>query len=139
MTDSSADIQCADLRYVNNIADNVGFSRILFIGCELENRLNQYCLSTPLRPADFWNERSSIPMRLGGSSFTPVTSEDRKSLLFADVPADAANVWIERTKDGKYIVNFTRSWSRCMKALIRLLTSGIYHGLIQTRITNQSR
>ena len=106
VTDSTTDIQCADLRYINSIDNNIDFNRIFFIGCELENRLNQYSLSTPLRPADFWNEKSSIPMRLGGSSYTPVTSEDRKSLLFADVPADAANVWIERTKDGKYIVNY---------------------------------
>ena len=125
VTDSSADIQCADLRYVNNIADNVGFSKILFIGCELENRLNQYCLSTPLRPADFWNERSSIPMRLGGSSFTPVTSEDRKSLLFADVPADAANVWIERTKDGKYIVNYNFNIYKKLESLYESLDKTI--------------
>lgn len=106
VTDKTTDIQCADLRYINSIDNNLDFNRIFFIGCELENRLNQYSLSTPLLPADFWNERSSIPMRLGGSSFTPVTSEDRKSTLFSDVPEDAANVWIERTKDGKYIVNF---------------------------------
>ena len=45
-------------------------------------------------------------MRLGGSSFTFITKEDRKSALFADVPSDAANVWIERNKYGKYIVNY---------------------------------
>lgn len=106
VTDKTTDIQCADLRYINSIDNNLDFNRIFFIGCELENRLNQYSLSTPLLPADFWNERSSIPMRLGGSSFTPVTSEDRKSTLFSDVPKDAANVWIERTKEGKYIVNY---------------------------------
>ena len=106
VTDKTTDIQCADLRYINSIDNNLDFNRIFFIGCELENRLNQYSLSTPLLPADFWNEKSSIPMRLGGSSFTSVTSEDRKSNLFSDVPEDAANVWIERTKDGKYIVNF---------------------------------
>ena len=106
VTDKTTDIQCADLRYINSIDNNLDFNRIFFIGCELENRLNQYSLSTPLLPADFWNEGSSIPMRLGGSSFTPVTSEDRKSLLFSDVPNDAANVWIERTKDGKFIINY---------------------------------
>lgn len=125
VTDSSADIQCADLRYINNIADSIGFNRILFIGFELENRLNQYSLSTPLRPADFWNERSSIPMRLGGSSFTPVTSEDRKSALFTDVPSDAANVWIERTKDGKYIVNYNFNIYKKLESLYENIGSDI--------------
>lgn len=123
VTASTTDIQCADLRYINIIDNSIDFKRIFFIGCELENRLNQYSLSTPLRPADFWNEKSSIPMRLGGSSYTPVTSEDRKSLLFADVPADAANVWIERTKDGKYIVNYNFNIYKKLESLHENLDS----------------
>ncbi len=106
VSDSSAKIQCADLRIIGDTNKCYDFDKVFLVGCELENRLNQYALPTPLRPADFWSENSSIPMRLGGSSYTSVTSEDRKSTLFADVPADAANVWIERTKDGKYIVNY---------------------------------
>ena len=125
VSDSTTNIQCADLRYINSINDKIDFRRILFIGCELENRINQYSLSTPLRPADFWNEKSSIPMRLGGSSYTPITSEDRKSLLFADVPADAANVWIERTKDGKYIVNYNFNIYKKLEYLYENLGSDI--------------
>ena len=98
-------IHCADLRFINSSEDVASYKKIFFVGCELENRLNQYTLSQ-LNPADFWQECSSIPMRLGGSSFTTITSEDRKLSLFSDVPEDAANVWIERTKGGKYMVNY---------------------------------
>lgn len=106
VSETHKNIQCADLRIINSWDELFNCSKVFFIGCELENRLNQYALSTPLSPADFWQERSSIPMRLGGSSFTFITKEDRKSALFADVPSDAANVWIERNKYGKYIVNY---------------------------------
>ena len=106
MSETHENIQCADLRIINSWDEHFNSSKVFFIGCELENRLNQYALSTPLSPADFWQERSSIPMRLGGSSFTFITKEDRKSALFAGVPSDAANVWIERNKYGKYIVNY---------------------------------
>ena len=95
VSETHKNIQCADLRIINSWDELFNCSKVFFIGCELENRLNQYALSTPLSPADFWQERSSIPMRLGGSSFTFITKEDRKSALFADVPSDAANVWIE--------------------------------------------
>lgn len=106
VSDAQENIQCADLRIVNSWDDKFNYSKVFFIGCELENRINQYTLSTPLSPADFWQERSSIPMRLGGSSYTFITKEDRKSALFADVPSEAANVWIERNRYGKYIVNY---------------------------------
>ena len=106
VSDTSSHIQCADLRILNSWNNDYNYKKVFFIGCELENRLNQYTTSTPLSPADFWQERSSIPMRLGGSSYTFITKEDRQSPLFADVPSNAANVWIERNKYGKYIVNY---------------------------------
>ena len=118
VSESTSNIQCADLRFIDHPDENIEFSRLYFIGCELENRLNQYALSTPLRPSDFWNENSSIPMRLGGSSFTLVTSDDRKSALFADVPKDALNVWIERTIDGKYVVNYNFNVVNKLESLI---------------------
>lgn len=118
VSESTSNIQCADLRFIDHPDENIEFSRLYFIGCELENRLNQYALSTPLRPSDFWNENSSIPMRLGGSSFALVTSDDRKSALFADVPKDALNVWIERTIDGKYVVNYNFNVVNKLESLI---------------------
>ena len=117
VTDSKEDIQCADLRYINRINEGNDIEKIIFIGCELENRLNQYSLPTPLRPSDFWGNNSSIPMRLGASSYTSITREERGLLLFSDVPSDAANVWIERTKDGKYIVNYNFNVYRKLKSL----------------------
>ena len=106
VTDNVANIQCADLRILNALDNEFDYKKVFLIGCELENRINQYALPTAYTPADFWQERSSIPMRLGASSFTLVTTEDRKSPLFADVPKDASNVWIERNKFGKYIINY---------------------------------
>ena len=120
-----SNIVCADLRYIDAARELLNYNRIYFVGCELENRLNQYALPIQLRPADFWNEKSSIPMRLGGSSFTYVTKEDRKSKLFAEIPSDAANVWIERTRDGKYIVNYNFNVIRKLKKLYSELHSDV--------------
>lgn len=120
-----SNIVCADLRYIDAVRELLNYNRIYFVGCELENRLNQYALPIQLRPADFWNEKSSIPMRLGGSSFTYVTKEDRKSKLFAEIPSDAANVWIERTRDGKYIVNYNFNVIRKLKKLYSELHSDV--------------
>lgn len=111
-------IQCGDLRYINDLSDTFDFEKVYFVGCELENRLNQYTLPTPLRPSDFWNEKSSIPMRLGGSNYTVITSEDRKSLLFSDVPADASKVWIERMRDGRYLVNYNFNFHQKLEDLV---------------------
>jgi len=122
VTDSSANIQCADLRIISDIS-RYDFSKVFLVGCELENRLNQYTLPTPLRPSDFWNGNSSIQMRLGGSSYTTVTKEERKSTLFADVPSDAANVWLERTKGGKYIVNYNYNVFKQLESLNNKLGS----------------
>lgn len=99
-------IQCADLPYIYDLDRTFEFEKLYFIGCELENRLNQYTLPTPLYPSDFWNERSSIPMRLGGSSYTALTSEDRRSVLFSDIPDEASNAWVEKTCDGRYLVSY---------------------------------
>lgn len=128
-----SNIVCADLRYIDAAQELLNYNRIYFVGCELENRLNQYALPIQLRPADFWNEKSSIPMRLGGSSFTYVTKEDRKSKLFAEIPSDAANVWIERTRDGKYIVNYNFNVIRklknytqnCTQTLLLVISPGL--------------
>ena len=125
LTDVPSNIVCADLRYITTNQGLLNYNKIYFVGCELENRLNQYTLPTLLRPADFWGEKSSILMRLGGSSFTYVTKEDRKSKLFAEIPSDAANVWIERTKDGKYIVNYNFNFIRKLKNLYSELHSDV--------------
>lgn len=125
VSDISTQIQCADLRIINSWNDDLNYKKIFFIGCELENRLNQFALSTPLSPADFWQERSSIPMRLGGSSFAIITKEDRESPLFADVPKDASNVWIERNKYGKYIVNYNYNVYRQLEIALSGISSDI--------------
>ncbi len=125
VTDTSTNIQCADLRILNSLDGGFDYQKIYFVGCELENRLNQYSVLTPLRPADFWSEKSSIPMRLGGSSYTAISSDERKSILFADVPKDAAKVWIERTKDGKYIIKYNFNVFKKLEALKENLGSDI--------------
>lgn len=117
VTSEGKGIRCADLRIIRHIESGTEYHRINFVGCELENRLNQYSLSTTFRAADFWQARSSIPMRLGGSSYALVSREDRKSSLFDEIPKDAANVWIERTRDGKYIVNYNFNVYKKLKEL----------------------
>lgn len=106
VTDTTTTIQCTDLSIVDSIAKEANYDRIYLIGCELENRLNQYQLPHQLNPTDFWNQNNSIPMRMGGSSFISLTTEERNLELFSEVPKDAANVWLERMHNGKYSVNY---------------------------------
>lgn len=106
VTDTTTTIQCTDLSLVDSIAKDTNYTKIYFIGCELENRLNCYQLPDLLNPTDFWNQKTSIPMRMGGSSFTSLTTEERNLDLFSEVPKDATNVWLERMCNGKYSVNY---------------------------------
>ena len=82
------------------------YEHIWFVGCEIENRVNQYSLPTHYSPSDFWQNDSSIPMRLGASRYIAISQEERKLNIFDDVPSEAANVWIERTREGEYIVSY---------------------------------
>lgn len=113
---STGNIHCTNIQSMSRLLEN-NYDCIYFIGCELENRLNQFTLPSPLRPADFWQENNSIPMRIGGSSFAPVTAEDRISILFANVPTNAANVWIEKNRKGEYIVNYNYNFQEQLKSL----------------------
>lgn len=104
--EQSHPIHCSDLRILDDIEHIKTYKHIYFVGCELENRLNQFRLDGKLSPSDFWQSGSAIPMRMGGSSYSPVSTVERACSLFADVPQDAANVWVERDRFGKYSVNY---------------------------------
>ena len=98
-------IICSDLRIIDS-KEIRNYDRIYFIGCEGEDVLNQYSLPNTLKTTNFFDQKSTIPMRFGGSNYTYITQEERASILFSDVPKDAANVWIERDKKGNYTINY---------------------------------
>lgn len=109
------DVDCADMDFFlekNKLAE---YKRIYFVGCEIENRLNQYTLPTKYSPSDFWSINSSIPMRLGASSYLAIGQDDRSQSIFSDLPSDAANVWIERTRQGKYTINYNYDFYQKLK------------------------
>ncbi len=110
-------VDCADMEIVvhNDIISK--YKSIFFVGCEIENRVNQYSLPTRYSPSAFWNIGSNIPMRLGASSYIAISSDERKLEVFADVPSEAANVWIERTRQGKYIVNYNYDFYATLKLI----------------------
>lgn len=114
---SNGKIDCVDMDFIIDGANLDGYEHIYFIGCEIENRVNQYSLPTLYSPSDFWNNCSSIPMRLGASSYLAVTREERKLNVFDDVPADAANVWIERTLQGKYVISYNYDFCASLKSV----------------------
>lgn len=89
----------------------------MLVGCEIENRVNQYSLPTHYSPSDFWQNDSSIPMRLGASRYIAISQEERKLNIFDDVPSEAANVWIERTREGKYIVSYNYDFFSILESL----------------------
>ena len=104
--ESSGNVDCADMEFLRENSNLKNYEHIWFVGCEIENRVNQYSLPTHYSPSDFWQNDSSIPMRLGASSYIAVNKEERKLNIFNDVPSEAANVWIERTREGKYVVSY---------------------------------
>lgn len=115
--ESSGNIDCADMEFLRENSNLKNYEHIWFVGCEIENRVNQYSLPTHYSPSDFWQNDSSIPMRLGASSYIAVNKEERKLNIFNDVPSEAANVWIERTREGKYVVSYNYDFFSILKSL----------------------
>lgn len=99
-------VDCASLSILEQSDLLSNYDCICFVGCEIENRMNGHTMSQTLTHADFWNNHSSILLRMGASSFVAVTPEERSLPILKDVPADAANVWIERTPTGDFTVNY---------------------------------
>ena len=115
--ESSGNVDCADMEFLRDNRNLKSYEHIWFIGCEIENRVNQYSLPTLYSPSDFWENKSSIPMRLGASSYIAVDEEERKLNIFDDIPAEAANVWIERTRKGKYVVSYNYNFYHIIESL----------------------
>lgn len=115
--ESSGDVDCADMEFLRENSNLKNYEHIWFVGCEIENRVNQYSLPTHYSPSDFWQNNSSIPMRLGASRYIAINQEERKLNIFDDVPSEAANVWIERTREGKYIVCYNFDFFSILESL----------------------
>lgn len=110
-------VDCADMEFLRENSNLKNYEHIWFIGCEIENRVNQYSLPTHYSPSDFWQNDSSIPMRLGASSYIAVNHEERELNIFNDVPAEAANVWIERTRESQYVVSYNYDFFSILESL----------------------
>lgn len=117
VNESSGKVDCADMEFLRENNNLKNYEHIWFVGCEIENRVNQYSLPTHYSPSDFWQNDSSIPMRLGASSYIAVNQEERKLNIFDDVPSEAANVWIERTREGKYVVSYNYDFFSILESL----------------------
>lgn len=115
--ESSGNVDCADMEFLRENSNLKNYEHIWFVGCEIENRVNQYSLPTHYSPSDFWQNDSSIPMRLGASRYIAISQEERKLNIFDDVPSEAANVWIERTREGKYIVSYNYDFFSILESL----------------------
>lgn len=117
VNESSGKVDCADMEFLRENNNLKNYEHIWFVGCEIENRVNQYSLPTHYSPSDFWQNDSSIPMRLGASSYIAVNQEERKLNIFDDVPSEVANVWIERTREGKYVVSYNYDFFSILESL----------------------
>ena len=117
VNESSGKVDCTDMEFLRENNNLKNYEHIWFVGCEIENRVNQYSLPTHYSPSDFWQNDSSIPMRLGASSYIAVNQEERKLNIFDDVPSEAANVWIERTREGKYVVSYNYDFFSILESL----------------------
>lgn len=117
VNENSGKVDCADMEFLRENNNLKNYEHIWFVGCEIENRVNQYSLPTHYSPSDFWQNDSSIPMRLGASSYIAVNQEERKLNIFDDVPSEAANVWIERTREGKYVVSYNYDFFSILESL----------------------
>lgn len=117
VVESSGNVDCADMEFLRENSNLKNYDHIWFVGCEIENRVNQYSLPTHYSPSDFWQNDSSIPMRLGASSYIAVNQEELKLNIFDDVPSEAANVWIERTREGQYVVSYNYDFFSILESL----------------------
>lgn len=133
---SDGKVDCVDMDFISNKDNLSKYEHVYFIGCEIENRVNQYVLPTLYSPTDFWNNNSSIPMRLGASSYLAITQEERNLNIFDDVPKNAANVWIERTIKGKYVINYNYDFYSVLKSLEVNMTESLKIDTIPWMIDN---
>ena len=106
LTKTSGAVHCADVDYIEQAHELEQYGEVYFFGCELENRLNNHCQNKPIHLADFWEAKSSIPLRLGSNRYASVSEEERELSIFSKVPTDAANVWVERTLANTYLVHY---------------------------------
>ncbi len=106
LTKTSGAVHCADVDYIEQAHELEQYGEVYFFGCELENRLNNHCQNKPIHLADFWEVKSSIPLRLGSNRYASVSEEERELSIFSKVPTDAANVWVERTLANTYLVHY---------------------------------
>lgn len=133
---SEGKVDCVDMDSISNKDILRNYEHIYFIGCELENRVNQYVLPTLYSPSDFWNSNSSIPMRLGASSYLAITQEEQKLNIFDDVPKNAANVWIERTRQGKFTINYNYDFYATIKSIKEELSESFQTSIIPWETRN---
>lgn len=52
--ESSGNVDCADMEFLSENSNLKNYEHIWFVGCEIENRVNQYSLPTHYSPSDFW-------------------------------------------------------------------------------------
>ena len=127
---SEGKVDCVDMDFITMDGSISQYEHVYFIGCEIENRVNQYTLPTQYSPSDFWDHHSSIPMRLGASCYISVAKEERKLKIFNDVPIEAANVWIERTREGKYLVSYNYDFYETVRSLAKKTSESIQYDTI---------
>lgn len=113
-------VDCADISIVRDDVLIRKYQQIYIVGCEIENRVNQYSLHKTYQMSDFWDNNSSIPMRMGGSNYISITSNERKLPIFNEVPSDATNVWIEKKLDGRYTVNYNFNFISKLQSITKI-------------------
>ena len=94
---------CCDVNSLGLYNERNDFSRIFFVGCEMDSRLDQFALPGSMTTADFLNKGCWIPMRLAGANYMIVNDNEIHALELSGLPDDTANVWVERQLSGDFV------------------------------------
>lgn len=93
---------CCDLSGLDSCNARSNFSKIYFVGCGMDSRLDQLPLSITMTTADFLSKGCWIPMRLAGANYMIVNNQEIQALGLVGLPDDTANVWVERQLSGEF-------------------------------------
>ncbi len=99
---TASTIECMDMNTLHTIGVSKKYQYIYVLGCEMNDRLQQYTLSQQLTASDFLAHSCYLPMRMSGTNYMYLPSEDRERLHIDGLPPDASNVWVEKENISHY-------------------------------------
>jgi RecQ family ATP-dependent DNA helicase len=110
---------CVDTENIGNVNLRDDYRHIFFVGCDLENRMQQFPLANNLTADEILVRQCVFPIQMGGSKYCLIPESDYKKLEISTSSDNVANVWAVRNKQ-KYEIFCNPDF----KGMIRKLVNG---------------